>query len=251
MIVTSASLDQAHVLITGALGTLGRVQAERFRAAGASITLLDRPDREADGEGFAARIGNGARYIGVDLSALDDAEAAVAALAAERTIDILVNNAALIENRPFEQFSAADFEAQMRVNAAAIFTLVRAVAPGMKARGYGKIVTLGSLVLNGRWEGYVPYTASKGAVLGLTRSLQRELGRHGIRVNAVAPGAVVSDAEDRVFSDKLADYNAWILENQSIKRRITADDIADVVMFLASSQSDMVAGQSIGVDGGW
>ena len=93
--------------------------------------------------------------------------------------------------------------------------------------------------------------ASKGAVLGLTKSLARELGPFGIRVNAVAPGAVVSDAEERVFGDRLAEYNRWILENQSVKRRIEAADIAELVLFLASPASDMISGQNIGIDGGW
>lgn len=249
--MASASLDGSTALITGGLGTLGMAQASRFCAAGARVVLLDRPDRQAEGKAAAATLDGSARYLGIDLADLDGAEAAVARLDTEQPIDILVTNAALIENRPFDAFSNADFEAQMRINVAAAFALARALAPGMKARGRGKIVTIGSLVLNGRWEGYAPYTASKGAVLGLTRSLQRELGPHGVRVNSVAPGAVVSEAEDRVFADRLADYNAWILENQSIKRRITAADVADVVLFLASPQSDMVAGQTIGVDGGW
>ena len=97
----------------------------------------------------------------------------------------------------------------------------------------------------------MPYVASKGALYGLTKSLARELGRHGIRVNAISPGAVVSEAEVRVFGDKLDAYNDWILENQAIKQRILPEHIADVVCFLASTASDMVSGQNIGVDGGW
>jgi NAD(P)-dependent dehydrogenase (short-subunit alcohol dehydrogenase family) len=238
-------------LITGALGTLGRAEANRLRAAGARLFLLDLPGREDDGRALAEEMGAGAQYLGVDLSDLDGAQGRIAALAEEQPIDILVNNAALIINKPFEQFSPAEFEDQMRVNASAAFALALALAPGMKARGYGKIVNFCSLVLNGRWDGYVPYVASKGAVLGLTKSLARELGPFGIRVNAVAPGAVVSDAEERVFGDRLAEYNRWILENQSVKRRIEAADIAELVLFLASPASDMISGQNIGIDGGW
>ncbi len=238
-------------LLTGALGTLGRAQADRLHADGSRLILLDLPDRADDGEAMAARFGGDAHYVGLDLADLAGSEARVAELAAERPIDVLVNNAALIVNRPFEDFTPAEFEDQMRVNASAAFALARAVAPTMKARGYGKIVNFSSLVLNGRWDGYVPYVASKGAVLGLTKSLARELGRHGIRVNAVAPGAVVSDAEERVFGDRLAAYNDWIIENQSVKRRIAASDVAALVAFLAGPHSDMISGQSIGIDGGW
>ncbi|MFS0772782.1 SDR family oxidoreductase [Sphingomonas sp. 1P08PE] len=238
-------------LLTGALGTLGRAEALRLRTAGARLILLDLPDRQGEGDEIARRMGADARYIGVDLSQLDEAERRVAALADEHPVDILVNNAALIVNKPFESFSPAEFEEQMRVNASAAFALARALAPGMKARRYGKIVNFCSLVLNGRWDGYVPYVASKGAVLGLTKSLARELGAFGIRVNAVAPGAVVSDAEERVFGDRLSEYNGWILENQSLKTRIQPEDVAELVCFLASPQSDMISGQNIGIDGGW
>jgi NAD(P)-dependent dehydrogenase (short-subunit alcohol dehydrogenase family) len=121
----------------------------------------------------------------------------------------------------------------------------------MKAKGYGKIVNFCSVTQNGRWDGYVPYVVSKSALLGLTKSLARELGPHGIRVNAIAPGAVVSDAEERVFGDKLAEYNAWVLENQCLKSRIRPEAIADAVLFLVSPASDMITGQNLAVDGGF
>jgi NAD(P)-dependent dehydrogenase (short-subunit alcohol dehydrogenase family) len=245
------SLEGKAVLITGALGTLGRAQVDRLALAGADLLLLDQPDRSDDGEALARHVGKGARFIGFDLADTAAAEQHVRMMADKRCIDVLVNNAALIINRPFEDFSLDEFDQQMRVNATAGFALARAVAPAMKGRGYGKIVNLTSLVLNGRWDGYVPYVASKGAVLGLTKSLARELGRHGIRVNAIAPGAVISDAEERVFGDRLAEYNDWILENQSLKARIQAADVAELVHFLAGPQSDMISGQNIGIDGGW
>ncbi len=166
-------------------------------------------------------------------------------------LNILINNAALIINRPFEDFSVAEYEDQVRVNSSAGFVLSQAVAPAMKAARYGKIINFCSLTLNGRWDGYVPYVASKGALLGLTRTLARELGPHGIRVNAVSPGAVVSDAEARVFGDRAKEYNDWIIENQSLKSRIEPENIADLVVFLASPDSDMISGQEIRIDGGW
>jgi len=166
-------------------------------------------------------------------------------------LDILINNAALIINRPFEEFSLGEYEDQIRVNSSAAFALARACAPGMKKKGQGRIVNFCSVTLNGRWEGYVPYVASKGAMLGLTKSLARELGPYGITVNAVSPGAVVSEAEERVFGERLEEYNDWILTNQSLKRRIEPQHIADLVLFLVSPASDMISGQNINIDGGW
>jgi NAD(P)-dependent dehydrogenase (short-subunit alcohol dehydrogenase family) len=149
------------------------------------------------------------------------------------------------------EFSLAEYEDQLRVNAAAAFALAQAVAPGMIAKHYGKIVNFCSLTLNGGWEGYVPYVASKGALYGLTKTLARELGKHGVRVNAVSPGAVRSEAEDRVFADRLQEYNDWVLDRQSLKERIYPEHIADLVLFLCARESDMVTGQNILIDGGW
>ena len=245
------SLSHAAVLLTGCLGTLGRAQAALLAKAGATMLLLDRPEAAQAGKALADEIGGGAEYIGVDLNDLAGAESAICLLARSRPIDILINNAALIITRPFEEFSLTEYEDQIRVNSSAAFALTRAVAPGMKARRYGKIVNFCSLVLNGRWDGYVPYVASKGAMLGLTKSLARELGPSGIRVNAVSPGAVVSEAEERVFGDRLQHYNDWVLENQCLKERVQADDIARLVLFLVSRDSDMISGQNFGIDGGW
>jgi NAD(P)-dependent dehydrogenase (short-subunit alcohol dehydrogenase family) len=243
------------VLLTGGLGSLGRAQAATLARAGARVLVLDRPEVENGPDivaGLAGQASGDIAFIGCDLNRLAEAEAAVAALAAKESgIDILINNAALIINRPFEEFSLAEYEDQIRVNSSAAFALARACAPGMKAKGYGKIVNFCSITLNGRWDGYVPYVASKGAMLGLTKSLARELGPHGIRVNAVSPGAVVSEAEERVFGDRLEEYNDWILANQSLKKRIEPANVADLVLFLVSPASDMISGQNIAVDGGW
>lgn len=249
------TLAGRKVLLTGGLGSLGRAQAVTLARAGARVLLLDRPDATNAVEivaGLAGEASGDIAFIGCDLNRLAEAEAAVAALAAkEGGIDILINNAALIINRPFEEFSLTEYEDQIRVNSSAAFALVRACAPGMKAKAYGKIVNFCSITLNGRWDGYVPYVASKGAMLGLTKSLARELGPHGIRVNAVSPGAVVSEAEERVFGDRLKEYNDWILANQSLKKRIEPENVAELVLFLVAPASDMISGQNIAIDGGW
>jgi NAD(P)-dependent dehydrogenase (short-subunit alcohol dehydrogenase family) len=251
-----SALAGKSVLLTGALGTLGQAQARILGQAGAvRLFLLDRPDA-ANGKSFAGEIekttGTKAYYVGQDLNDLAGSEDAVRGIAEkEGGIDILINNAALIINKPFEEFSLQEYEEQVRVNSSAAFALARAVAAGMKAKHYGKIVNFCSLTLNGRWDGYVPYVASKGALLGLTKSLARELGPHGICVNAVSPGAVVSDAEKRVFGDKLEEYNRWILENQSLKTRIQPVNVAELVLFLVSPASDMITGQEFAINGGW
>jgi NAD(P)-dependent dehydrogenase (short-subunit alcohol dehydrogenase family) len=244
------------VLITGALGTLGTAQSAKFASLGASLILLDRPDHPS-GEASAGELRSKfpdavVRYVGQDLGELEKSEARVRVLSEETGgVDVLVNNAALILNKPFEEFSIGEYEEQLRVNSAAAFALARAVAPRMKARRAGQIINFCSVTLNGRWDGYVPYVASKGAMLGLTKSLARELGPYNVRVNAISPGAVVSEAENRVFADRLKQYNDWILENQCLKTRIQAEDVADLVIFLASDRARMITGQNIAIDGGW
>ncbi len=245
-----------NVLLTGGLGSLGRAQAEAFVAAGARLLLLDVPGhpqidavltqlRERGGPGTV-------RYIGQDLADLAAAKERIEKLAAQvGRIDVLVNNAALIVNRPFESFSVAEYEEQMRVNCGSAFVLAQAVAPGMKAAGTGAIINFCSVTLSGHWSGYVPYVASKAAMLGLTKSLARELGPHGVRVNAISPGSVVSEAEVRVFGDRAEEYQAWVLDRQCLPTRIQPADIASSVLFLASDAARMITGHNLEVTGGW
>lgn len=232
-------LTSRHALITGGLGSIGQAQMQTFLATGAKVTVLDGP-------GGTAPMGCG--WIGVDLN---DLAATQAKVASAGPFDILVNNAAMIINKPFEDFSLEEYEEQLRVNSSAVFALTRACAPAMKSKGWGRIINLTSLSMNGQWEGFAPYIASKGAMLGLTKGLARELGPYGITVNAIAPGAVVSDAENRVFADRLDQYNKWILERQCLKSRIEPQDVADLAIFLASDSAHMITGQNIGLDGGW
>lgn len=241
--------DGKRALITGGLGTLGRAMAARFAADGCAVTVLDRPDAP-DGADRAAAMGYGVAFLGCDLNDLAGAEDAVRAHAGAG-FDILINNAALIINKPHEDFSLEEYEDQIRVNSSAAFALTRVASARMKAQGWGRIVNLTSVTLVGQWDGYVPYVASKGAMLGLTKGLARELGPHGITVNAIAPGAVVSEAEERVFGDRLQAYNDWVIDRQCLKARIQPQDVAELALFLCSPAAGMITSQNIGIDGGW
>lgn len=238
-----------QVLLTGGFGSLGRAQAAKLVSGGAKVVILERPELE-DGAGKASAMG--CAYLPCDLNDLQETSAAVKEGAEVMGgFDILINNAALIINRPFEAFSLREYEDQIRVNSSAAFALAAACSEHMKARGWGRVINFTSVVLKGILDGFVPYVASKGAMLGLTVSLARELGSHGITVNAVAPGAVSSDAEARVFGDKAQEYSDWVLEQQCLKRRIEPENIADLVSFLASNDAAMITGQNIFIDAGW
>lgn len=246
-----AKLNGKTVLITGALGTIGRSLVSTFSREGGKVIALDRPDAP-DAQSIVSGLGAGVRYFGCDLNDLSGTESAVAALAKEvGGIDVLINNAAYVHNRPFEQFSIAEYEEEMRINSSAAFVLMRVVSERMKERREGKIINLTSLTLTGHWDGFVPYIASKGAMYGLIKGFARELGTYGINVNGISPGAVLSDAEHRHYGDRAEQYHQWILERQSIKQRIEPGDIADLALFLSSDEARMISGQNIHVDGGW
>jgi NAD(P)-dependent dehydrogenase (short-subunit alcohol dehydrogenase family) len=240
-----------NVLITGALGTIGQALVARYAEEGASVIALDRPDAASPQKTLDA-VAEGVRYVGCDLNDLADVESRATTLANEvGGIDVLVNNAALVIFKPHEEFTIAEYEDQVRVNSSATFVLSRVCSQAMKEKRYGKIVNITSLTLTGRWEGYVPYIASKGAMYGLVKGLARELGKHLITVNGISPGAVLSEAEFRDRGDKREEYHQWVLENQSLKRRIEAVDIANLAVFLSTSRADLITGQNIQVDGGW
>ncbi len=240
-----------NVLLTGALGTVGRAMVARYAEEGAKIIALDRPDAE-NPQALLDGIVKGVRYFGCDLNDLAGTEKAVTALAEEvGGIDILINNAAYVVNKPHEEFSIAEYEDEVRINSSAAFVLMRVCAKHMKAKKAGKIINMTSLTLTGHWDGFVPYVASKGAMYGLVKSMARELGVHGINVNGINPGAIVSEAEWRHFGDNREKYHQWILENQSLKRRIEPVDIANAAVFLCSEQAALITGQDIHVDGGW
>lgn len=246
-----AQFSGQTALITGALGTIGKALVQRFAAEGARVVALDRPQMPQAAETLAG-LASGVRYHGCDLNDLAGTEASVTALCAELGgVDILINNAAFVVNKPHEAFSIAEYETEVRINSSSAFVLSRACSALMKQKRRGKIVNLTSLTLTGHWEGFVPYVASKGAMYGLVKSMSRELGHYGINVNGISPGAVLSDAEFRHFGDKAEEYDRWILERQSLKRRIMPEDIANLAVFLSSSQADLITGQNIHCDGGW
>ena len=240
-----------NLLLTGALGTVGRAMVARYAEEGATIIALDRPDAE-NPQALLDGIVRGVRYFGCDLNDLAGTEKAVSTLAEEvGGIDILINNAAYVVNKPHEDFSIAEYEDEVRINSSAAFVLMRVCSKHMKAKKAGKIINMTSLTLTGHWDGFVPYVASKGAMYGLVKSMARELGGHGINVNGINPGAIVSEAEWRHFGDNREKYHQWILENQSLKRRIEPVDIANAAVFLCSEQAALITGQDIHVDGGW
>ena len=238
------------VLITGAARGLGFEYARAFGTAGAFVVAGD----VADCGGAAAAAGNGA--IGVRLDVTDPASVeamAAAAVKAFGRIDALINNAALYGSLRGGRFNAipeADWDAAMAVNVKGIWNCCKAVVAPMRAAGGGSIVNVASLAATYGMPYALHYTTSKAAVIGLTRGLARELGRDNIRVNALAPSAVMTEGTQEFFADKLDRALETIRAGQALQRTLMPADLTGTVAWLISDESRFVTGQTIAVDGG-
>ena len=245
------------VVITGAAGGLGSGMAAAFAAEGAGVVLVDLPgspgEEVAAGINAAVADGGGpgrAWFAPCDLADLDATRQLITSLGArEDGLDVLINNAAIYPRKEVGAYTTEDWLAVQRVNVDAAFVCAQAALPAMRAAGSGRIINVSSITFFGGTPFLVPYVASKGALVGLTRALAREVGRDGITVNAIAPGAFPTAAE--AIHPDLESYNAFILEQQAVKRRGTPADIANAALFLAAPQTSFITGQLLVVDGGW
>lgn len=234
-------------LVTGGAGGLGVHIVARLVADGFTVAVVDAD--EAGLEALAAAQPGVAAVAG-DLGTVATIDASVVEVR-DRVgpIGVLVNNAAIYPSTPFLEISPDEYDRVVAVNQRAYFRLAQLAASDMIAAGGGAIVNIASITISGGWPLLASYVSTKGAAVTLTRALARELGPHGIRVNAVAPGAFPTAAE-AIHPDPEA-YTQFVLDHQSLKRRGTAAEMAAVVSFLAGPDAAFVTGQTINVDGGW
>jgi NAD(P)-dependent dehydrogenase (short-subunit alcohol dehydrogenase family) len=238
------------VLITGAARGLGFEYARFLGAAGARVVAGD----VADCAGAAEEAGNDAISVTLDVADIASADSMVE-LAMERfgRVDALINNAALygsLRGGRFNQISEADWDAAMAVNVKGIWNCCKAAVPAMRQSGGGSIINIASLAATYGMPFALHYTTSKAAVIGLTRGLAREVGRDNIRVNAIAPSAVMTEGTAEFFGERLDRGLEVIRNQQTIQRTLEPADLTGTVAWLISDGSSFVTGQTISVDGG-
>lgn len=250
---TLLSLKDRVIIVTGGGKGIGKVYSTSFAAAGAKVVVAD-IDAAANETTVAAIKSAGGKAVAC---ATDVADEAATKRMAETTveafgrIDGLINNASLmsvLQRRPWYEIPVDEWDRVMGVNVRGIFLCCRAVFPQMVKQNKGKIVNISSSRF---WEGApnrLHYSTSKAAVIGLTRSLSREVGQHNITVNAVTPGFTLSDTQVASSGD-YARRNAPD-ESRALKRHQYPEDLVGAVMFLCSDGSDFITGQTVNVDGG-
>lgn len=244
-------LDGKTAVITGAARGIGAVMAKRMAQEGAKVVVADVLDTDRTVEEIKSQ-GGSAIGMKVDVTSDDDLAAMVETAEKEfGSLDILVNNASIfaaLEPKPFMQIDNDEFDKVMTVNARGVHQATKAAVPAMLRAGGGKIINIASGTFYYGPPGLSHYTASKGAVIALTRCHGRELGDKNIQVNAIAPGLTESEALQGHSGFDPA--RAPTVQSRSIKREMLPEDLLGTLLYLATSDSDFVTGQTLNVDGG-
>jgi len=242
--MTTTPGEPRTALVTGASSGIGRATAQFLVDRGHSVVGTSRnPDKIPD----ADRV-EGVRYRALDLRDAASIDGFAGALAAEDVhVDILVNNAGESQSGPLEDLPLGALERLFQVNVLGPVHLTQLLIPAMRARGYGRVVMVGSMLASFPLAYRSSYVASKAALVGLTRSLAVSLGPAGVTVNALSPGAILTEREVEILGD---DPHAAIVAAQAVPRRLVPEDLLTAVRFLVADGSAAMTGQVVEVGAG-
>ena len=247
------SLEGKRVFITGGGSGIGEAMVEAFAEQGAKVAFVDIMRQES--EALCARVAAaGFRtplFRHCDITDIPALKAVMTELAAELgdDFDVLVNNAANDQRHQTEDVTLEYYDSRVAINQRPMFFAAQQVYPGMKRKGAGSIVNVSSMSYHAKNGGYPVYAQTKASAVGLTRGLARDFGAHGIRVNTVTPGWVMTQRQIDLWLDEAG--KAEIKRSQCLPGQLLPYDIAAMVMFLAADDSAMCTAQDFIVDAGW
>jgi 3-oxoacyl-[acyl-carrier protein] reductase len=244
--------DQVAI-VTGSGQGLGKAFAMGFAREGAAVVVAELNPRTAAATADDIRA-SGGRALAIETNVADVSSTEQMATETIREfgrVDILVNNAGLTSDGPksWEQLTPEDWHRSISINLTGAYLSSRAVWPAMKQQGRGKIINISSATIWYGTLGWVPYISAKAGLIGFTRALAREVGEHGISVNAITPG--LTRTEGALIADAEGERERQVIPGRALKRAAEPSDLVGAVLFLASRESDFITGQALNVDGGF
>ena len=246
------SLRDRLVLVTGGASGIGEAIVSAFSRQHARVVFLDLLDVE--GRALVSRLSNGTGpaplFYPCDLTQIETLQEILAEILQNHgPVDVLVNNAGNDTRHAFAEVSSESWDRVMAVNLKQQFFVAQALVPAMQKLGRGSIINMSSIAWSIPSTGLPVYVTAKAAIVGMTRTLAHELGKDGIRVNCVMPGAIETERQQRLWFTEA--YKTEILSRQALKRMILPEEVAKLVLFLAADDSSGITNQSYAVDGGW
>jgi 3-oxoacyl-[acyl-carrier protein] reductase len=241
-------LKDKIVIVTGGIRGIGKSISQAFAINGAIVYAFGRNIPE-DKSTFSdnPEINERINFVKVDVSDLEAVTSSIGEIAKkEGRIDILVNNAGITKDNLLIRMTEADWDSVIDINLKGSFNCIKAVSRTMMSQRYGRIINIGSIVGTIGNPGQSNYSASKAGMIGLTKSLAKELASRNITVNLIAPGYVDTDMTNKLTDEQ----KEFFINNIPLKRVANANEISDVVLFFASKSADYITGQVLHVDGG-